>query len=101
MDPYNLAVCFGPTLCPIPPNKDLVQHTNLVNDLIKNFIIFCHDIFNFEIDGPVYKGTQDEDNVDEHYNEKNSSKRSEAKETFVIQNQQSEPSPVQERNKIS
>lgn len=55
MDPYNLAVCFGPTLCPIPPNKDLVQHTNLVNDLIKNFIIFCHDIFNFEIDGPIYK----------------------------------------------
>ena len=33
--------------------------------------------------------------------EKNNSKRSETKETFVIQKQQSEPSPVQERNKIS
>ena len=54
MDPFNLAICFGPSLCPIPDNKDLVQHTNLVNDLIKNFIIYCHEIFNFPIDGPVY-----------------------------------------------
>ena len=54
MDPYNIAICFGPNLCPIPEGKDLVLHTNLVNDLIKNFIIFCDDIFNFEIDGPVY-----------------------------------------------
>ena len=54
MDPYNIAICFGPNLCPIPEGRDLVQHTNLVNDLIKNFIIFCDDIFNFEIDGPVY-----------------------------------------------
>ena len=55
MDSHNLAVCFGPTLCPIPPGRDLVLHTTLVNDLIKNFIIFCHDIFAFEIDGPVYR----------------------------------------------
>ena len=54
MDPYNLAICFGPTLCPIPSSKDLVQHTNLVNDLIKNFIIYSPDIFNFPMDGPVY-----------------------------------------------
>ena len=54
MDPFNLAICFGPSLCPIPDNKDLVQHTNLVNDLIKNFIIYCHEIFNFNIEGPVY-----------------------------------------------
>ena len=47
MDPYNIAICFGPNLCPIPEGKDLVQHTNLVNDLIKNFITFCKDIFNF------------------------------------------------------
>merc|ERR1712107_529873 len=32
--------------------------------------IFCHDIFNFEIDGPIYKGTQDEGIiVDEQKNE--------------------------------
>ena len=55
MDCHNLAVCFGPTLCPIPAGRDLMLHSTLVNDLIKNFIIFCHDIFNFEIDGPVYK----------------------------------------------
>ena len=54
MDPFNLAICFGPSLCPIPDSKDLVQHTNLVNDLIKNFIIYCHEIFNFPIEGPVY-----------------------------------------------
>ena len=54
MDPYNIAICFGPNLCPIPEGKDLVQHTNLVNDLIKNFIIYCDDIFNFDIDAPIY-----------------------------------------------
>jgi len=58
MDPYNLAICFGPNLCPIPDGKDLVQHTNLVNDLIKNFIIFCDDIFNFDIDAPVYSDVE-------------------------------------------
>ena len=25
MDPYNLAICFGPTLVPIPPDRDQVQ----------------------------------------------------------------------------
>ena len=45
MDPYNLAICFGPTLCPIPQDRDLVSHTNLVNDLIKNCIIFSEEIF--------------------------------------------------------
>jgi len=54
MDPFNLAICFGPTLCRIPSNKDQVQHTNLVNDLVKNFIIYTAEIFNFNIDGPVY-----------------------------------------------
>jgi len=54
MDPFNIAICFGPNLCPIPEGKDLVLHTNLVNDLIKNFIIYCDDIFDFEIDAPVY-----------------------------------------------
>ena len=24
MDPYNLAICFGPTLLPIPPDRDQV-----------------------------------------------------------------------------
>lgn len=45
MDPYNLAICFGPTLVPIPEDKDQVQYQNLVNELIKNIIIFSEDIF--------------------------------------------------------
>ncbi|GIX69423.1 SLIT-ROBO Rho GTPase-activating protein 1 [Caerostris extrusa] len=45
MDPYNLAICFGPTLLPIPEDKDQVQFQNLVNELIKNIIIYQEDIF--------------------------------------------------------
>ena len=26
MDPYNLAICFGPTLVPIPEDKDQVNY---------------------------------------------------------------------------
>ena len=55
MDPFNLAVCLGPSICPIPATKDLIQHTNLVNDLIKNFIIFANEIFDMDLDGPEYK----------------------------------------------
>lgn len=45
MDPYNLAICFGPTLVPVPEDKDQVQYQNLVNELIKNIIINAEDIF--------------------------------------------------------
>ena len=55
MDPYNLAICFGPTLVPIPENHDQVQYQNLVNELIKNFIIFHEDIFPSCIPGTVYE----------------------------------------------
>ena len=51
MDPYNLAICFGPTLVPVPDHKDQVQYQNLVNELIKNFIIFHEDIFPTNIPG--------------------------------------------------
>jgi len=61
MDTHNLAVCFGPTLCPIPHGKDIVQYTNLVNNLIMNLIIFCHDIFNYDLDGPEYKPVELDD----------------------------------------
>ena len=55
MDPYNLAICFGPTLVPIPEDKDQVQFQGLVNELIKNFIIFHEDIFPSNVPGPVYE----------------------------------------------
>ena len=51
MDPYNLAICFGPTLVPVPEHKDQVQYQNLVNELIKNFIIFHEDIFPTNVPG--------------------------------------------------
>ena len=55
MDPYNLAICFGPTLVPIPTDRDQVQFQNLVNELIKNFIIFHEDIFPNDGSGIVYE----------------------------------------------
>ncbi|GLV43182.1 Rho GTPase activating protein at 92B [Carabus blaptoides fortunei] len=45
MDPYNLAICFGPTLVPVPDDKDQVQYQNQVNELIKNIIMFNDEIF--------------------------------------------------------
>merc|ERR1719270_854816 len=55
MDPYNLAICFGPTLVPIPTDRDQVIYQNLVNELIKNFIIFNEDIFPSDGTGTVYE----------------------------------------------
>ncbi|CAH1969108.1 unnamed protein product [Acanthoscelides obtectus] len=45
MDPYNLAICFGPTLVPVPEDKDQVQYQNQVNELIKNIIMYNDEIF--------------------------------------------------------
>ena len=55
MDPYNLAICFGPTLVPIPTDRDQVIYQNLVNELIKNFIIFNDDIFPSDGLGTLYE----------------------------------------------
>ena len=55
MDPYNLAICFGPTLVPIPTDRDQVIYQNLVNELIKNFIIFNEDIFPSDGLGTLYE----------------------------------------------
>merc|ERR1711892_988950 len=55
MDPYNLAICFGPTLVPIPTYRDQVQYQNIVNELIKNFIIFNDDIFPNDSQGSTYE----------------------------------------------
>ncbi|KAK8383022.1 hypothetical protein O3P69_011505 [Scylla paramamosain] len=63
MDPYNLAICFGPTLVPIPEDKDQVQYQNLVNELIKNIIIFSEDIFPGD-GGHVYEKYISRDSID-------------------------------------
>ncbi|KAI5692831.1 hypothetical protein M8J75_002013 [Diaphorina citri] len=57
MDPYNLAICFGPTLVPVPDDKDQVQYQNQVNELIKNVILFSEDIFPSPslLPGPIYE----------------------------------------------
>merc|ERR1719341_2927463 len=69
MDPYNIAICFGPTLVPIPTDRDQVQYQNLVNELIKNFIIFHEDIFPNDGQGTVYeKYISSEPDVVEEYN---------------------------------
>lgn len=56
MDPYNLAICFGPTLVPVPEDKDQVQYQNQVNELIKNIILFHDEIFpTQDIGGTLYE----------------------------------------------
>jgi len=45
MDPYNLAICFGPTLIPIPPDRDQVTFQTNVNEVIKTIIRNQDEIF--------------------------------------------------------
>ncbi|CAG5119867.1 unnamed protein product [Candidula unifasciata] len=45
MDPYNLAICFGPTLLPIPPDRDQVTFQSSVNEIIKIIIVHQEEIF--------------------------------------------------------
>uniref|UniRef100_A0A914IAM6 non-specific serine/threonine protein kinase n=1 Tax=Globodera rostochiensis TaxID=31243 RepID=A0A914IAM6_GLORO len=55
MDPYNLAICFGPTLLPIPEGKHQVCYQNSVNEVIKNLIVHSDAIFNARVPGPRYE----------------------------------------------
>eukprot|EP00064_Thunnus_orientalis_P011659 superscaffoldBa00001703_g11690 len=57
MDPYNLAICFGPTLMPIPDEQDPVACQAHVNEVIKTIIIHHEVIFptQRELEGPVYE----------------------------------------------
>lgn len=57
MDSYNLAICFGPTLMPIPDGQDPVACQAHVNEVIKTIIIHNEIIFpsQRELDGPVYE----------------------------------------------
>uniref|UniRef100_A0AAQ5YLE8 SLIT-ROBO Rho GTPase activating protein 3 n=1 Tax=Amphiprion ocellaris TaxID=80972 RepID=A0AAQ5YLE8_AMPOC len=57
MDPYNLAICFGPTLMPIPDDQDPVACQAHVNEVIKTIIIHHEAIFptQRELEGPVYE----------------------------------------------
>ncbi|XP_034270282.1 SLIT-ROBO Rho GTPase-activating protein 2 isoform X5 [Pantherophis guttatus] len=64
MDPYNLAICFGPTLMSVPEGHDQVSCQAHVNELIKTIIIQHENVFPGprEMEGPVYtRGGSTED----------------------------------------
>ncbi|XP_018111488.1 SLIT-ROBO Rho GTPase-activating protein 1 isoform X2 [Xenopus laevis] len=57
MDSYNLAICFGPTLMPVPDIQDQVSCQAHVNEIVKTIIIHHETIFPDakELEGPVYE----------------------------------------------
>lgn len=57
MDPYNLAVCFGPTLLPVPPGQDPVALQGQVNQLVQTLIVQPARVFPplSLLPGPVYE----------------------------------------------
>uniref|UniRef100_A0A8D0GRW9 SLIT-ROBO Rho GTPase-activating protein 2 n=1 Tax=Sphenodon punctatus TaxID=8508 RepID=A0A8D0GRW9_SPHPU len=64
MDPYNLAICFGPTLMSVPEGHDQVSCQAHVNELIKTIIIQHENVFPGprDLEGPVYsRGRSTED----------------------------------------
>ncbi|XP_053411870.1 SLIT-ROBO Rho GTPase-activating protein 1 isoform X2 [Nycticebus coucang] len=72
MDPYNLAICFGPTLMPVPETQDQVSCQAHVNEIVKTIIIHHETIFPDakELDGPVYeKCMAGDDYCDSPYSE--------------------------------
>jgi hypothetical protein len=61
METYNLAICFGPTLLPIPAHRDQVQFQSNVNELVQTIIEHHEEIFPND-GGIVYeKQISDED----------------------------------------
>ncbi|CAH8461592.1 unnamed protein product [Schistosoma intercalatum] len=54
MDAYNLAICFGPTLIPIPSEYNQLHCQSSVIDLIKLLIVHHLVIFDHMLPGPVY-----------------------------------------------
>ncbi|XP_019610710.2 rho GTPase-activating protein 4 isoform X2 [Rhinolophus sinicus] len=57
MDPYNLAVCFGPTLLPVPAGQDPVALQGRVNQLVQTLIMQPARVFPplTLLPGPVYE----------------------------------------------
>ncbi|CAJ0579488.1 unnamed protein product, partial [Mesorhabditis spiculigera] len=56
MQPPTLAICFGPTLLPIPEGKDQVFYHNYVNGFVRGLIVHHEKVFpgEHELPGPVY-----------------------------------------------
>ncbi|XP_008248534.2 rho GTPase-activating protein 4 [Oryctolagus cuniculus] len=57
MDPYNLAVCFGPTLLPVPAGQDPVALQGRLNQLVQTLIVQPSKVFPpaTVLPGPVYE----------------------------------------------
>ncbi|XP_036031029.1 rho GTPase-activating protein 4 isoform X4 [Onychomys torridus] len=57
MDSYNLAVCFGPTLLPVPAGQDPVALQGRVNQLVQTLILQPARVFPplAMLPGPVYE----------------------------------------------
>ncbi|XP_026953850.1 rho GTPase-activating protein 4 isoform X2 [Orcinus orca] len=57
MDAYNLAVCFGPTLLPVPAGQDPVALQGRVNQLVQTVIVQPSRVFPplAQLPGPVYE----------------------------------------------
>ncbi|KAK2505268.1 hypothetical protein MC885_007602 [Smutsia gigantea] len=57
MDPYNLAVCFGPTLLRVPAGQDPVALQGRVNQLVQTLIMQSARVFPplSLLPGPVYE----------------------------------------------
>ncbi|XP_032475272.1 rho GTPase-activating protein 4 isoform X3 [Phocoena sinus] len=57
MDAYNLAVCFGPTLLPVPAGQDPVALQGRVNQLVQTVIVQPSRVFPplSLLPGPVYE----------------------------------------------
>lgn len=56
MQPYNLAVCFGPSLIRAPEDADATVLLR-INDLVKTIILQQENIFpcQTDLEGPVYE----------------------------------------------
>ncbi|KAL1766477.1 rho GTPase-activating protein 4 isoform X1 [Sigmodon hispidus] len=57
MDSYNLAVCFGPTLLPVPAGQDPVALQSRVNQLVQTLILQPARVFPSlaMLPGPIYE----------------------------------------------
>ncbi|XP_052598101.1 rho GTPase-activating protein 4 isoform X3 [Peromyscus californicus insignis] len=57
MDSYNLAVCFGPTLLPVPAGQDPVALQGRVNQLVQTLILQPARVFPSltMLPGPIYE----------------------------------------------
>nr|XP_042124775.1 rho GTPase-activating protein 4 isoform X4 [Peromyscus maniculatus bairdii] len=57
MDSYNLAVCFGPTLLPVPAGQDPVALQGRVNQLVQTLILQPARVFPplTMLPGPIYE----------------------------------------------